>query len=537
MVFTIRNFIENAISSTFENLLDETKNNNGRKFEDILNDIYNRGCVHGNSIATMTCVVRQHKEVKKFPLRPLAEEDVSTEQVLRAEQRFIAAANTNSKARIPLKPNLATEIKISTSKEATSDYENRKTNNFSNSSDRQGRAKVESELVPRNASNLRPIIHSRQNINSSTSQQGLQPLKNDTSNSHPLQPFDTHGIKLNLPNSPNNPNTELKSNPISNFKKKPHVDKYIPPPPSKKRKQPSLSFPSSKQHRKLAEAEDPLSFAAVQSYTNYKGVTPVVDVEEDPLPISSSSNLKKSQQKKSSIVLIKSFQTMYSAELHLFDKTVHLGRFTSAMLAAMAHDRARIRLLGPRNCKPGDLNFDILNYAKDPLDTFHAFDSSLRKQLFGSQYPGLQTVDFGFLLLDKDGDHRHHHHHHNSSSSSNGHSNCAIVIAHLSERFGPGIHTPPVCRGVVCGVCANTASETHMVGFALPNSSSGLLDWGLRKLKGTIHPVGTDPSVLSALEKSSNHFFVVSPNDYIPTDQQLIKYFTNENQLECTHIR
>jgi hypothetical protein len=124
--------------------------------------------------------------------------------------------------------------------------------------------------------------------------------------------------------------------------KKPHVDKYIPQP-GKKRKLHSSSALEPKQHRKCAESDNSSAAANMQTemHTNYKGVSSVVDVEEDLPPSSSSSNLRKLQQKKTSVVLIKSFQTLYSAELRIFDKTIQLGRFNSAMLAAMAHDRAR----------------------------------------------------------------------------------------------------------------------------------------------------------------------------------------------------
>lgn len=43
--------------------------------------------------------------------------------------------------------------------------------------------------------------------------------------------------------------------------------------------------------------------------------------------------------------------------------------------------KKRIRLKGPGNCDPIDLNHDIKQYAQDPLETFHQFDSSLRSQV------------------------------------------------------------------------------------------------------------------------------------------------------------
>ena len=63
---------------------------------------------------------------------------------------------------------------------------------------------------------------------------------------------------------------------------------------------------------------------------------------------------------------------------------------------------SRIRLLGPAACNPSQLNFHISNYAKDPLETFHKFDSALKSQVCYSSeaersHASLKTFFFSCL--------------------------------------------------------------------------------------------------------------------------------------------
>lgn len=89
----------------------------------------------------------------------------------------------------------------------------------------------------------------------------------------------------------------------------------------------------------------------------------------------------------------------FEATIFIGQRKVSLGTYASVELAAQAHDRALIRANGPHNCvQSGVLNFSIHAYARDSLSKFSAFDTILRKQLFGSEWSGPKPCDFGFLM-------------------------------------------------------------------------------------------------------------------------------------------
>lgn len=89
----------------------------------------------------------------------------------------------------------------------------------------------------------------------------------------------------------------------------------------------------------------------------------------------------------------------FEATIWVGQRKVSLGAHASVELAAQAHDRALIRANGPHNCvQQGILNFSIHTYARDSLSKFSAFDTILRKQLFGSDWTGPKPCDFGFLM-------------------------------------------------------------------------------------------------------------------------------------------
>lgn len=89
----------------------------------------------------------------------------------------------------------------------------------------------------------------------------------------------------------------------------------------------------------------------------------------------------------------------YLASVVVCDKIVQIGVFTSIHEAARAHDLALLRAIGPNNCSDSELNFSLLSYSSTPLIQFTMHDDTLRKQLFGSSWIGVQDCDFSPVLI------------------------------------------------------------------------------------------------------------------------------------------
>lgn len=93
----------------------------------------------------------------------------------------------------------------------------------------------------------------------------------------------------------------------------------------------------------------------------------------------------------------------YEARITLFEHEIELGQFASEHEAAIAHDRALMRAIGPKHCRSDELNFPVVYYASDPLHEFSQYDSVLKQGLFGSSegcWNGPKDCDFSFLLTD-----------------------------------------------------------------------------------------------------------------------------------------
>jgi hypothetical protein len=94
----------------------------------------------------------------------------------------------------------------------------------------------------------------------------------------------------------------------------------------------------------------------------------------------------------------------FEAVIHVGQRKVTVGQYATLEEAAQAHDRALIRANGPTSCRPvGLLNFPLSFYAGDSLSKFAAFDTILKKQLFGSDWSGPKACDFGFLMTQLPG--------------------------------------------------------------------------------------------------------------------------------------
>jgi len=92
-------------------------------------------------------------------------------------------------------------------------------------------------------------------------------------------------------------------------------------------------------------------------------------------------------------------QNPYEAVVNISNRKISIGFFPTVETAAQAHDRALIRANGPTAYKQsGVLNYPLSFYASDSLSKFYAFDTILRKQLFGADWSGLKPCDFGFLM-------------------------------------------------------------------------------------------------------------------------------------------
>lgn len=92
---------------------------------------------------------------------------------------------------------------------------------------------------------------------------------------------------------------------------------------------------------------------------------------------------------------------MYTASLKIYGKVIPLGNFSNPEAAAVAHDRALLRTVGPKHCAEGQLNNPLEQYAKEPLEGFARYDSAIRAALFGASWSGLKDCDFSFLVLGK----------------------------------------------------------------------------------------------------------------------------------------
>lgn len=89
----------------------------------------------------------------------------------------------------------------------------------------------------------------------------------------------------------------------------------------------------------------------------------------------------------------------YQAFVEIYNKKIRLGSFPRDREAALAHDRALIRAIGPVNCPHEALNMPISSYAKDTFETFTRFDGILKRELVGvSEWCGLKDCDFSFLI-------------------------------------------------------------------------------------------------------------------------------------------
>ncbi len=91
----------------------------------------------------------------------------------------------------------------------------------------------------------------------------------------------------------------------------------------------------------------------------------------------------------------------FQAFVTLFGSQVNLGTFPTEEAAARVHDRVVIRTSGPKDCQSDRtlLNFPIESYAKDPLDNFTMYDTTLRKSMFGTAWSGFKEIDFSFLVM------------------------------------------------------------------------------------------------------------------------------------------
>lgn len=92
------------------------------------------------------------------------------------------------------------------------------------------------------------------------------------------------------------------------------------------------------------------------------------------------------------------YANRFVAFLTLMGRRIDLGEFPRDREAALAHDRALMRALGPARCPQDQLNFPISSYAHDPLDSFMRYDTILKRALTGTSWDGLKDCDFGFLL-------------------------------------------------------------------------------------------------------------------------------------------
>lgn len=88
----------------------------------------------------------------------------------------------------------------------------------------------------------------------------------------------------------------------------------------------------------------------------------------------------------------------FTAFLTLLGRRIDLGDFPREREAALAHDRALIRALGPSQCAHDQLNFPITSYAKDAMESFMRCDAALKRALHGTSWDGVKDCDFGFLL-------------------------------------------------------------------------------------------------------------------------------------------
>ena len=80
-------------------------------------------------------------------------------------------------------------------------------------------------------------------------------------------------------------------------------------------------------------------------------------------------------------------------------RTITIGHYETTKEAAEASDRAMIRALGPIHCAEHNLlGNHISYYSRDPLENFTAFDSALKRELFGSNWLGPKPCDFSFLV-------------------------------------------------------------------------------------------------------------------------------------------
>lgn len=92
-------------------------------------------------------------------------------------------------------------------------------------------------------------------------------------------------------------------------------------------------------------------------------------------------------------------RTIYRASITVLGRSIVLDSFYDLESAAMAHDRALIRALGPQNCTEVTLNFSLETYAKDSMESFELYDKKIRQALFGTSWTGPKVCDFGFLVV------------------------------------------------------------------------------------------------------------------------------------------
>jgi hypothetical protein len=116
--------------------------------------------------------------------------------------------------------------------------------------------------------------------------------------------------------------------------------------------------------------------------------------EEDYLAITAVPGLKGVEE----IIDQRTNSKVFNAFVTIFENKIGVGEFPRSNEAAVAHDRALIRALGPINCQVQVLNSSIELYARDPLSSFDRFDSFLRRGLYGTSWDGVKDCDFSFLL-------------------------------------------------------------------------------------------------------------------------------------------
>jgi hypothetical protein len=123
---------------------------------------------------------------------------------------------------------------------------------------------------------------------------------------------------------------------------------------------------------------------AIAGAKDYVGVVPVY-LPSDP-------RLNRSQ-------LFTQSLRRFTASITLYGRTIQIGTFIDSEMASIAHDRALIRALGPKQCQTTDLNYPLTYYSKDPLDSFAQYDSLIKAALFGTSWSGPKDCDFSFLVL------------------------------------------------------------------------------------------------------------------------------------------